>query len=239
MEEIIIKVFRFDPDVDKKHHFDKFVVPYERGMTVLDCLLYIQSHLDGSLAFRYSCREGVCGSCAMHINGKYQLACEAQVSELKSKSITVRPLAHLPIVRDLFVDLEPFWEKYKLIKPYLIPGKPSVDGKERLQKVEDRSKLDQIVDCILCGCCFSSCMLTKTDPNYIGPAALAKADRFVLDSRDSATEERLAIIGGDDGVFKCHTMFNCLEVCPKDVNPTKRIADLKNKLVCSKYKLGT
>lgn len=224
------KVFRFDPDKDTKHRFDEFEVPFTKGMTVLDGLNYIQENLDATLAYRSSCREGVCGSCAMHINGKYGLACEAQLMELPEK-ITVRPMAHLDIIKDMYVDMNPFWDKYKAIKPYLIPGNAEPVEGERLQTQDERSHLDIVVDCILCASCYAGCAVNGYDPKYLGPAALAKANRFYLDSRDSAAEERLSLVAGEHGAMRCHTMFNCQEVCPKEIDPTANIANLKRNLV--------
>jgi len=229
-DKYIFKIFRFDPEKDKRPRFQKYEVPARPYLTVLDALFYIQDNLDGSVAFRSSCREGVCGSCAMHINGKYRLACETQISLLKSKTIRLRPLAHLPIIRDLFVDMRAFWDKYREIKPYLMPGNEAPE-KERLQTVDERKKIDILVDCILCSSCYSSCPVTATDEKYLGPAALLKADRFLCDSRDKANEERLTIINGDHGAFRCHTIFNCQKVCPKDLDPTGAIADLKMKKI--------
>lgn len=223
------KVFRFDPDKDKSYHFASYEVPFTQGMTVLDGLNYIQENFDGTLAYRSSCREGVCGSCAMHINGKYRLACETQLIELP-ESITVRPMAHMDIIKDLYVDMEPFWKKYKLVKPYLIPGNPDPE-QERLQTQDDRKNLDKVVDCILCGLCYSSCAVNGYDEDYLGPAALAKANRFFMDSRDQADEERLSLVAGEHGAMRCHTMFNCQNVCPKEVDPTANIANLKRNLV--------
>jgi succinate dehydrogenase / fumarate reductase iron-sulfur subunit len=223
------KIFRFDPDEKKAPHFQKYEVPFEEGLTVLGGLLYIQHHIDGSVAFRSVCRAGVCGSCSMHINGKYRLACEVQVSHL-GYNVTLRPLAHMPIIKDLMVDLAPFWEKYEEIKPYLMSGGAPPE-KERMQSRDERSKLTGIVDCILCGCCHSSCAMTGTDPEYLGPAALAKAARFILDSRDEGYEERLSLVSGDHGVWRCHTIYSCQEVCPKDIDPTGAIAVLKRNII--------
>ncbi|MBI3990615.1 MAG: 2Fe-2S iron-sulfur cluster binding domain-containing protein, partial [Candidatus Omnitrophica bacterium] len=159
---MIFKVFRFNPEEDKKPYFKIYDVPVKKGMTVLDGLWYIQERLDGSLAFRSSCRAGVCGSCAMHINGCYRLACETQLSGLKGELsaakppadiiITIRPLSELKVIRDLVVDMEQFWKKYEYIKPYLMPG-ASMSGKERCQTYDERKKLDGLIECILCGCC--------------------------------------------------------------------------------------
>jgi succinate dehydrogenase / fumarate reductase, iron-sulfur subunit len=237
MDERKFEIFRFDPQKDKKPRFDRFSVPAPKGLTVLDALFYIQRNLDGSLAFRSSCRAGVCGSCAMHVNGKYRLGCETQVAHLKG-TIRVRPLGHLPVIRDLLVDLKLFWEKYKRIKPYLMPGSPAPDKGERIQSADQRQPLDVIIDCILCASCHAACTVTATSPDYLGPAALLKQARFVLDSRDRATAERLALVQGDDGAFRCHTIYNCQIVCPKNCDPTGGIAVLKRKLLEQKVWLS-
>ncbi|MBN2571959.1 MAG: succinate dehydrogenase iron-sulfur subunit [Ignavibacteriales bacterium] len=225
------KVFRFDPEKDKKPRFETYKVEWKSGQTVLDGLNYIRDNIDGSLAYRSSCREGVCGSCAMHINGKYCLACEQQLKEL-SDTITIRPLANLEVIKDLFVDMAPFWKKYKAIKPYLI-GKESSTGKERIQSQDERAHLDKVIDCVLCASCYAACGMNAIDPEYLGPAALSKVNRFFLDSRDSAKEERLAMVANDHGVFRCHTMFNCQIVCPKEVDPTANISNLKRNIIAS------
>jgi succinate dehydrogenase / fumarate reductase, iron-sulfur subunit len=229
--EICFKVFRFDPNRDRKPYFQKFQVPFVRkDLTVLEGLFYIQEKLDNSLAFRSSCRSAVCGSCAMHINGRYRLACNTLVSSLKGNKVTIRPLGHLDIIKDIFVDLEPFWKKYEIIKPYLI-SKTTPSDHERLQTHSERTKLDGLIDCILCGCCYSSCMVTLTNEEYLGPAALLWANRFFVDSRDDAKEERLGIVNVENGVWRCHTMFNCHQSCPKSLNPASCISNLKMKLI--------
>lgn len=231
MTDITFKVFRFDPDADSQPRFDTYAVPrFKKGLTVLESLFYIQEHLDGSLAFRASCREGICGSCAMHINGKYRLACETQVADLGSDTITVQPLGHLQVLRDLVVDMEPFFAKYKYIKPFLMPGSPPPE-RERPQTEGEHAKLLPSIDCILCACCHASCTVTGTDPEYLGPAALLCADRFVRDSRDNAEEERFRLVDQVHGIWRCHTIFSCQEVCPKDLDPTGAIADLKRKAI--------
>ncbi|MCF6158060.1 MAG: succinate dehydrogenase iron-sulfur subunit [wastewater metagenome] len=230
----IFRIFRFNPVHDKKPYFQEFEVTLTRkDQTVLECLFYIQQRLDDSLAFRSSCRAGICGSCAMHINGKYRLACNTQVSGLTSDSITIRPLAHMPIHKDLFVDMKPFWEKYEHIKPYLIPGKPSPETGEQIQTPDERSRIDVLIDCILCACCHSSCPITASQEKYLGPMAFLHVDRFFSDTRDGAAEERLAVVNNEYGVWRCHTVFNCQEVCPKDLDPSGSIAHLKTEIIKS------
>ena len=232
VDTVFFQVFRFDPDKDKEPYFQKFEVPSVRkDLTILEGLYHIQQQFDDSIAFRSSCREGVCGSCALHINGKYRLACKTLISKLNSDIITIRPLSHMAILKDLFVDMRPFWEKYEYIKPYLIPGKPFPEKEEQIQSPEERAKIDVLVDCILCACCHSSCPVTASHEKYLGPMSFLNLDRFVSDTRDNAREERLALVNNEHGVWRCHTVFNCQEVCPKDLNPSGSIAHLKRKII--------
>jgi succinate dehydrogenase / fumarate reductase, iron-sulfur subunit len=235
-DNLTFKVFRFDPEVDKTFRFETFAVPTRPGLTVLDGLNYIRDYIDGSVTYRSSCRAAVCGSCAMHINGKYRLACETQVSDLRSQTITVRPLLHMPVIKDLAVDMKIFWQKYSSIKPYLMPGSPAPE-KERPQTQQDQEQLMGIIDCILCAACYASCTVNLTDPEYLGPAALLKANRFLVDSRDNSASERLRLVDGDSGVWRCHTIFNCQKVCPKDCDPTGGIGNLKRRLISQKMGL--
>jgi succinate dehydrogenase / fumarate reductase iron-sulfur subunit len=229
------KVFRFDPAKDKASRFDTFEVPAEKGLTVLESLYYIMENHDGSLAFRSSCRAAVCGSCAMHINGKYRLACNTQVETLKSDTVTVQPLAHLPVLKDMVVDLTNFFKHYAEIKPYIIPDTKTPE-KEFTQSPTERRKMDGLVDCILCAACYGSCPVAAGEPEYLGPHALLKTARFVYDSRDKAAKERLNLVAHNKGLFRCHTIFNCQIACPKNLDPSGAIAKLKMKSVWSSLK---
>lgn len=231
-DKIVFNILRFDPDNDKKPHFQEFEIPrIRKDLTVLEGLYYIQQRLDNSLAFRSSCRAAVCGSCAMHINGKYRLACNTLVSKLESNTVTIRPLSHMTILKDLIVDVKPFWEKYEHIKPYLIPGKSLPVTGEQVQSPDERGEIDMLIDCILCACCHSSCPVTASHEKYLGPMAFLNMNRFLSDTRDNAKEERLAIVNDEYGVWRCHTIYNCQEVCPKDLNPSGSIANLKMEIV--------
>jgi succinate dehydrogenase / fumarate reductase iron-sulfur subunit len=210
--------------------WDTFEVPYKAGMTVLDALFHIQGYLDPSLAFRSSCRAAVCGSCGMHIGGRYRLACETQASLAIPGPLAVRPMAHLPIIKDLVVDMDPFWARFKKVIPYLVAGSQPPE-KERAQSQSERAKLDTIIDCILCSCCYSSCPMTQTDEEYLGPAAMVAANRFLIDSRDDAVDQRLQIVSDEHGIWRCHTVFNCSLVCPKEIDPAGSIANLKRMAV--------
>jgi succinate dehydrogenase / fumarate reductase iron-sulfur subunit len=169
----------------------------------------------------------------MHINGRYRLACATQVSDLGDR-VVVRPLYHLPVIRDLVVDMTGFFQKYERIRPWLLNETPLGD-EERRQSPEERARLDNLVECILCACCHASCPFTHTDPEYLGPALLLKLDRFYADSRDLATADRIAAADDEHGVWRCHTAYNCVEVCPKDLNPTASIARLKGAAIKRRF----
>ena len=222
-----LNIQRFDPKTDTEPHYDTFEVITRPRMTVLDALFQVLETKDRLLAFRYSCRSAVCGSDAMFINGKQRLACNTQVSELGSE-ITVAPLPRLPVVRDLVVDLHEFFHKIETIKPYLMPHEP-YPVKEFLQSPKDRLKIDVAIDCIDCGACLSACPSAWTDPGYVGPAAAVKAARFVADTRDTAKKDRLELVGCENGIWRCHTIFNCADACPKSIDPPYFIQYLKRK----------
>ncbi|MBC7293383.1 MAG: succinate dehydrogenase iron-sulfur subunit, partial [Thermoleophilia bacterium] len=196
------------------------------NLTVLEGLFYIQENYDGSLSFRYCCRASVCGSCAMYINGAYRLACQTNVKHLDTNVVTVEPMPHLPLVKDLVCNMDDFFAKYEYVMPWLIRHSPDPE-KEIRQSPKDRKKLDMPIDCILCGCCYSSCPSVWGEENYLGPAALLKAYRFEVDSRDEAGKERLPRFDNERGVYRCHTIMNCVEACPKELNPTEGIQWLK------------
>lgn len=222
---IRLRIQRFDPRTDDEPHYDEFEVPAKPDMTVLDALFQVLERQDRLLTFRYSCRSAVCGSCATVINGSPRLACNTLIRTLGSQ-VTIGPLPHLPVIRDLVVDLHPFFRKLNMIKPYF-EATNSLPGKEFIQSPKDREAIDVAIDCIDCGACFSSCPMTWTNPNYPGPAAFVKAYRFIADTRDNDKRNRVRLIGCEDGVWRCHTVFNCVEACPKSINPTKFIQYLK------------
>lgn len=231
---VTFKVFRFEPEKDKQYYFDHFQVPSAKGMTVLEGLYYILENLDSSLAFRSSCRAAVCGSCAVHINGQYRLACNTLVEKL-GRTIVIRPLAHLPVLKDLVVDLTQFFQRYESIKPYLIHDN-TLPKKEMIQSPDARKKIDSLIDCILCAACYGSCPVAAASPDYLGPHALLKSARFFYDSRDTAHKERLWLVSTNKGLFRCHTIFNCQQVCPKNIDPSGAIAQLKMQAVWTKVK---
>ena len=225
-------LYRYDPDQDQKPYMQDFELPEEQiepGMMLLDALLLLKAQ-DETLSFRRSCQEGVCGSDGMNINGRNGLACITPLHELK-QPIELRPLPGMPVIRDLVVDLEPFYRQYRAVKPYLINEDP-VPEVERRQSPEERDQLDGLYECILCACCSTSCPSFWWNPDkFLGPAALLQSWRFLADSRDQATEERLDSLQDPFRLFRCHTIMNCVEVCPKGLNPTRAIGNIRQLMV--------
>jgi succinate dehydrogenase / fumarate reductase iron-sulfur subunit len=225
------RIYRYNPDIDKKPYMQDFeLTEVEPGMMLLAALLKIKDTMDESLSFRRSCGEGVCGSDGMNINGINGLACITPVASLK-QPIEVSPLPGLPVIRDLIVDMDQFYQNYREVKPYLIVNDPMPEV-ELPQTPQQREKLDGLYECILCACCSTQCPSFWWNPDkYLGPAALLQASRFIEDSRDQATEERLASLEGPFKLFRCHTIMNCVQVCPKGLNPTKAINDIKKMML--------
>ena len=219
MIQVNVKVYRFNPENgDKKPHYDTFVVAAEPSEKVLDLLHKIKWDQDGTLAFRRSCAHGICGSCAMKINGRNMLSCEALIGNFKDpSSIEIEPLDSLPVIKDLVVDMTDFFKKYEVVKPYLINKTPP-PNKERYQSQEDQGKIDEATWCIQCASCTTSCPSNWKNPQFLGPAALLKSYRYSFDSRDEGMSERMKILDNSDGVWRCHTIFNCVEACPKEIN---------------------
>ena len=229
----IFSIYRYNPDVDAKPYMKEYEldIPDGSDLMVLDALILLKEQ-DSSLSFRRSCREGVCGSDGLNMNGKNGLACITPLSELKAKTIVLRPLPGLPVVRDLIIDMTQFYNQYEKIKPYLINDGKEVPAREHLQSIEDREKLDGLYECILCACCSTSCPSFWWNPDkFVGPAGLLHAYRFLIDSRDTATEERLDDLQDAYSVFRCHGIMNCVDVCPKGLNPTKAIGHIKSMLL--------
>lgn len=229
-----LRIQRFDPNVDQKPYYQEFEVELEPTDRLLDGLNAVKWYKDGTLGFRRSCAHGVCGSDAMRINGKNMLACKVLVKTL-TQPITIEPMMGFPVIKDLIVDMEAFFEKYKAVKPYLI-AHDETPQKERIQSQAEREVFDDTTKCILCGACTTSCPTFWANGEYIGPAAIVNAHRFIFDSRDQAAEEHLAVLGDDHGVFGCRTAFNCTEACPRDINITKAIAEVKRKLIFNPIK---
>lgn len=208
----------------------------DKGMTVLEGLFHILEKQDPTLSFRYSCRGAVCGSCAMYINGRYRLACNTMIESLKGGKITIFPLPHLPVIKDLVVDMTAFFEKIEKVMPFLKALETTQT--EISQSPKDREKLDIITDCILCAACYSACSVNWTNSSYLGPAALNKAYRFLVDSRDNAAEGRLSLVDNEDGVWRCHGIFNCTEACPKKISPANSIVQIRRQAMIKKTKSG-
>jgi succinate dehydrogenase / fumarate reductase iron-sulfur subunit len=224
--QVTLKIFRFNPDQDRKPHYETYQVEAQPTDRVLDLLEYVKGHLDGSLSFRRSCAHGVCGSDAMRINGRNRLACKVLVKDLSSKKITVEPLLGMHVIKDMIVDMEPFFAHYRSVLPYLINNDPP-PRQERLQSPEQRERFDDTTKCILCAACTTSCPSFWANEQYVGPAAIVNAHRFIFDSRDQGGAERLKILSDQFGVFRCHTIFNCTEACPRDIQITQAIGEVK------------
>lgn len=227
---VTFKIFRFDPEADKAPHYQEFKLDVPPTFRILDALHEIKWKHDGTLTFRRACAHGVCGSDAMLINGKNQLACQTLVQDLKTNRITVEPMKKYQVIKDLVVDMQSFFDNMNRIKPYFVPGEPP-PARERLQNNNDRDAIDEATKCIMCGACTSSCPSFWADPKFLGPASLLKAFRFVFDTRDAAADERLDIVNDSHGVWRCHTIFNCVEACPKEINITDALSHLKRRLV--------
>jgi len=225
------EIYRYDPDKDAKPTMQKLEVRLQpTDKMLLDALIRIKSDVDDSLSLRRSCREGVCGSDAMNINGRNGLACITNLRDLK-EPIVLRPLPGLPVIRDLIVDMTQFFKQYHSIKPFLINDTPPPE-KERLQSPEEREELNGLYECILCACCSTSCPSFWWNPDkFVGPAGLLQAYRFIADSRDQATGERLDNLMDPYRLFRCHTIMNCVDVCPKGLNPTRAIGKIKELMV--------
>ena len=235
--QITFRIFRFDPLEDASPRFEDF--PYEvRGKeSVLEALLQIRNEQDSTLAFRYSCREAICGACAMVINGKFDLACRTLLDSSSPSLIVIEPLPNLEIQKDLLVDMEPFWKALEKIEWHLQPreeGAPPGGGRE--VGVEAMEEIEQFISCVLCGCCWSACPVVSRDERYPGPAALAKLYRFVKDPRDARPFSSWSRINTETGVWGCDTIFACNEACPKGVRPADGIAGLRRKLLVEKIK---
>ncbi|MCL4465387.1 MAG: succinate dehydrogenase iron-sulfur subunit [Chloroflexi bacterium] len=223
--KVELSIKRFDPDQDEASHTEVYGVEIEPTDRVLDALNQVKWYQDGTLTYRRSCAHGICGSDAMRINGLNRLACKTLIKELGSK-ISIEPLLGFTVIKDLMVDFDHFFDLYKSVKPYLINYDPT-PAKERLQSPEQREAFDDTTKCILCAACTTSCPPFWSDPNFVGPAALVNAHRFIFDSRDQGGAERLEILNGREGVWRCRTVFNCTQACPRDIKITKAIEQIK------------
>jgi succinate dehydrogenase iron-sulfur subunit len=224
--QVTLRIFRYNPEKDKKPHYETYKVDAHPTDRVLDLLEYIKGHIDGTLTFRRSCAHGVCGSDAMRINGSNRLACKVLVQEFGKKKITVEPLLGLKVIKDMVVDMEPFFAHFQSVLPYFINDEPP-PLKEREQSPEERERFDDTTKCILCAACTTSCPSYWANDRYVGPAAIVNAHRFIFDSRDRGAAQRLTILNDQFGVFRCHTIFNCTEACPRDIHVTQAIGEVK------------
>jgi len=229
---VTLKIRRFNPEKDTEPWWGEYKLEAEPMDRLLDALNHVKWYLDGTLTYRRSCAHGVCGSDAMLINGRNALACKLLLKNLGSK-ITVEPMRGFRVIKDLLVDMELFFDKYKAMKPYLMTDSPEPD-QERLQSPEEREKFDDTTKCILCGSCTTACPSFWANPDYVGPAAIVNAHRFIFDSRDEAKEERLDLLNTKEGVWRCRTIFNCVEACPRGINVTRAIGEVKKALLFRK-----
>ncbi len=233
--QVQLRIRRFNPEKEAKAYWADFTLnDVHPTDTVLDVLNRVKWEIDGTLSLRRSCAHGVCGSDAMRINGFNALACKTLVKRLgqgDSVSIQVEPISGLPVIKDLIVDMEPFMAHYRETLPYFInDSAPPENGRERLQSQEDRMRFDDTTKCILCACCTTACPSFWADEKYVGPAAIVQAHRFIFDSRDEGAEARLKVMGDTFGVWRCRTVFNCTDACPRDIQVTKAIAEVKHAL---------
>jgi succinate dehydrogenase / fumarate reductase, iron-sulfur subunit len=230
---LTLKIRRFNPEVSQDSWWDEFTVRMDPLDRLLDALHEVKWHQDGTLSLRRSCAHGVCGSDAMLIDGRNALACKILVKDVAPR-VTVEPIRGLPVLKDLIVDMEPFMEGYRSVLPYLIndEGEPS---EERYQSVQERARYDDTTKCILCAACTTSCPIFWGDDEYVGPAAIVNAHRFIYDSRDEGSRERLKILSEKTGVFRCKTTFNCTEACPRGIEVTKAIQEIKRSILFERF----
>ncbi len=222
--QVELRIRRYNPEIDKEAYYETFKIEAEPNDQVLDLLNQVKWKWDGSLSYRRSCAHGVCGSDAVRINGVNRLACKVLVKDV-GKKVTVEPIFGLRVEKDLIVDMDPFWEHYRSVKPFFISDEPEPE-KERLQSAEARERFDDTTKCILCAACTTSCPSFWADDEYIGPAAIVQAHRFIYDSRDTAAEDRLQILAEQDGVWRCRTVFNCTIACPREIKVTQAIREV-------------
>ena len=227
--KITLKIQRFDPQKDQQPYYRNYNLDINPNARLLDAMMLVKRLQDGSLGFRKSCAHGVCGSDAMRINGKDRLACKTLIKNAAAENgdlITIEPLRYLPIQKDLIVDQTEFFTRYRIVKPYLINDEP-LPGKERLQSQQERKAFDDTTKCILCASCFSACPIPESNPDFLGPAAIVNANRFLTDSRDRGFKERLPVLDMPDGVWSCQNHFECTLACPRGIKITKRINQTK------------
>jgi succinate dehydrogenase / fumarate reductase iron-sulfur subunit len=232
---VTLRVRRFNPEVSADAQWVDYQLPIDPKERVLDALHKVKWEIDGTLTFRRSCAHGVCGSDAMRINGRNRLACKTLIKDINpEKPITIEPIKGLTVLKDLVVDMDPFFQAYRDVMPFLIT-KGNEPTRERLQSAEDRERFDDTTKCILCAACTSSCPVFWNDGQYFGPAAIVNAHRFIFDSRDEGGEQRLEILNDKDGVWRCRTTFNCTDACPRGIEVTKAIQEVKRALITRRF----
>lgn len=229
---VTVKIQRFNPEKDSAPYWKEYNIDVEPTDRVLDGLLQIKNFVDGTFTMRSSCAHGICGSDAMRINGVNRLACKSLFKDVGT-SVTVEPIAGLPVIKDLVVDMEPFMDHYRSVLPFFINDTPAPQT-ERLQSHEAHQRFDESTKCILCACCTTSCPTFWANDDYVGPAAIVQAHRFIFDDRDQGTTQRLEILSDPDGVWRCRTIFNCTDACPREIKVTQVIGEVKKEILYSK-----
>jgi succinate dehydrogenase / fumarate reductase iron-sulfur subunit len=229
MPRVLVRILRFNPEVDESPRYTEHLVDVEPTDRVLDALNSIKWYQDGSLTYRRSCAHGVCGSDAMRINGVNRLACKVLMRDVGNE-VTIEPLMGLEVIKDLVVDMEPFFAQYRSVAPFLVNDDPPPD-RERVQSIGHREAYDDTTKCILCAACTTACPSFWADENFVGPAAIVNAHRFIFDSRDNASGERLGRLNGREGVWRCRTIFNCTDACPREIEITKAIGEVKKAIL--------
>lgn len=222
MSRITARILRSEP----QPHWQEYTVETFPQMVVLDVVERVREEQDETLAYRFACRLGMCGTCGMTVNGRPRLACRTPVASL-GDTVTIAPMRHLPVIRDLAVDMDPFFEKYRRVKPWFVPKDAAAPPAVLRKGSKERGLIDQNLECITCGLCTAACGMLSWDPGFLGPAALNRAHNLIADVRDAAAEERLALVDAQDGIWRCHTQFECTEVCPKRISPSETIGRLK------------
>jgi succinate dehydrogenase / fumarate reductase iron-sulfur subunit len=227
--EVTLRIKRYNPETDVKPGFKEYQVSVDPTDRLLDALNQVKWYQDGTLTYRRSCAHGICGSDAMRVNGRNRLACKMIMSEA-GKKITIEPLLGFRVIKDLVIDMDPFFDSYKSVKPYLIAD-DAPSASERLQSPEERERFDDTTKCILCAACTTACPITWTNENWVGPAAIVNAHRFIFDSRDQGARERFNVLNSQSGVWRCRTIFNCTDACPRGIEVTKAIEEVKRSLL--------
>jgi len=227
---VTLKIQRYNPELDTKPHYESYVVEQDPVDRLLDALNSVKWQLDGTLTYRRSCAHGVCGSDAMRINGRNRLACKLLMQDVGT-NVTIEPLMGFRVIKDLVVDMEPFFASYRLVRPFLINNDQPPAGRERLQSPEDRELIDDTSKCIMCAACTTACPITWTNQDFVGPAAIVQAHRFIYDTRDQGSDLRLDVLNDKSGVWRCRTIFNCTDACPRGIKITRAIEQVKRTLL--------